>query len=257
MRVGESRLINTSLASRLENLTLTSKIAPWVIFPRCFYSTQLVCETYTDCNGYFQCCFPWWPLHIRRGRLRFDSLPDIIIRVTQVINGVTTVIYMDPYTSTRWNVTNTHIDLYLDNDEVECGSNDCGDRPAGSPVFFTRIGDDEVYLINQATGLYAVPPLSNVAYGGSLLVYGQFGDDLSDGTPPRYYRLSYAKQGSSNFTPITTPLKDTRVTKTTLFSADHNLGPLTVNGVPALTRCVTLPITTGTTRIGLAPGIAG
>ncbi len=233
-RVGEARMIAPGIASHLENLTLTSIIAPWFLFPRCFYSRELVCETYTDCDGYFQCCFDWWPFHFRRGRLRFDSRPDIIIRVTQIINGVETVLYMDPYTSTRWNVTNAHIDLYLDNDQIQCGSPDCGDRPEGAVVFFTRIGDDEVYQINQANGEYEAPPYTNVAYGGTLYVYGQFGDDLSDGSPARYYRLSYAKQGSSTFTPITAGLSDTRVNKGTLFSDTHTLGPQTVNGVPAL-----------------------
>ena len=37
-RVGEARLIDSRIASRLDKLTLTSKIAPWLIFPRCFYS---------------------------------------------------------------------------------------------------------------------------------------------------------------------------------------------------------------------------
>lgn len=235
LRVGEARGLKSSLASRLDHLTLTSLVAPWVLFPRCFYSKELVCETTTDCNGYFKCCFQWWPFHFRQGRLRFDLRPDIIIRVTQVINGVTTVIYMDPYTSTRWDINNNaHIDLYLDNDEVVCGSNDCQPRPTGSPVFFTRVGLDEVYKINQGNGLFSEAPLSNVAYGGNLLIFAQFGDALSTGAPPRYYRLSYAKQGSLSFTPLTAELTDTRVNKGTLFSESHNLGPLTVNGVPAL-----------------------
>jgi len=63
-----------------DRLTLTSKVAPWLIFPRCFYSRELVCETYTDCDGYFRCCFRWWPIHFRNGQLRFDSRLDIIIR---------------------------------------------------------------------------------------------------------------------------------------------------------------------------------
>jgi hypothetical protein len=233
-RVGEARMMDQTIASRLERLTLTSKIAPWLIFPHCFYSKVEVCETTTDCNGYFNCCFNWWPFHFRRGRLRFDSRPDIIIKVTQVINGVPTVIYMDPYTSTRWNVTNAHIDLFLDNEEVICGNGSCYEPPVGSPVFFTRIGDDEVYKISQITGLYNEAPLSNVAYGSTLLVYGQFGDALTTGAPARYYRLSYAGQGSSEFTPITTSLSDTRVAKGTLFSETHLLGPQTVNGVSAL-----------------------
>lgn len=227
---------STGIAASLENLTLTSRIAPWLIFARCFYSRRLVCTTYTDSSGYFKCCFNWPVFHQRNGRWRFDPRPDIIIRVTQVINGVETVIYMDPYASTRWNVTNAHIDLNLDNEEIQCGDGGDRDPLPGSPVFFTRIGDDEVYLINQNTGLYEVPPLSNVAYGGSLLVYAQFGDDLTDGSPARYYRLSYARRGTSVFTPITTPMSDTRVNKSTFFSESYNLGPFTVNGVTALYR---------------------
>ncbi len=233
-RVGEARLIDSSIASRLEKLTVTSKIAPWIIFPGCFYSKVKVCETTTDCNGYFNCCFKWWPFHFRNGRLRYDSRPDIIIRVTQVINGVPTVIYLDPYTSTRWNVTNAHIDLFLDNEEIVCSHGNCYDPEPGSPVFFTRIGDDEVYKINQASGLYNEGALANVAYGGNLLVYGQFGDDLTSGSPARYYRLSYARNGTTDFTPITASLSDTRVSKSTLNGESHPLGPQTVNGVPAL-----------------------
>lgn len=242
-RVGEARLMDSSVASRLDKLTLTSKIAPWQIFPYCFYSKAEVCETTTDCNGYFKCCFNWWPFHFRRGRLRYDSRPDIIIKVTQVINGVATVIYMDPYTSTRWNVNNAHIDLFLDNEEVLCGNGQCYSPPEGSPVFFTRIGDDEVYQINQTTGLFNSTPHTNVAYGHTLYVYGQFGDDLAQsdpahGDPPPYfyYRLSYAKQGSSDddFKYIDVNLNDTRVDKATLTGQSHKLGPYTVNGVPSL-----------------------
>lgn len=233
-RVGEARLLDNALAARLDRLTLTSRLAPWHIFPHCFYSTAEVCETVTDCNGFFNCCFTWWPFHFRRGRLRFDQRPDIIVKLTQVIDGVPTVIYLDPYTSTRWNVTNAHLDLFLDNEEVVCGSGDCGERPDGSPVFFTRIGNDEVYRIDQTSGLYTEGVLSNVAYGHQLLVYAQFGDTLSDGSPPRYFRLSHAPQGSSDFTPLTPPLADTRVAKATLLSESHTLGPQTVNGIPGL-----------------------
>lgn len=227
-RVGEVKTIAPQIASRLENLTLTSKVAPWLIFPLCFYSRQLVCETYTDCDGNFQCCFRWWPFHFRRGRLRFDSRPDIIIRVTQIINGVETVIYMDPYTSTRWNTTNAYIDLTLDNEDVRCGTG-CHPQPVGSEVFFTRIGNDEVYRIDQTNGLYHDMAVTQVAYGSSLAIYGNFGNDLADGTPARYYRLSYAKQGSSDFKYVDTDLTDTRVNPVTFFSEDYKLGPKTVN----------------------------
>jgi len=233
--VGEARLIDSALSSRLDRLTLTSRIAPWLIFPRCFYSRQLVCETYTDCDGHFRCCFNWWPVHFRNGRLRFDARPDVIVRVTQVINGVSTVVYMDPYTSTRWNADNAHIDLYLDNEEVRCGQG-CNPRPEGSPVFFTRIGNDEVYQIQQTSGLYADSAVSQMAYGGNLRVHAVLGDALATGTPRRYYRLSYARQGSadSEFKFIDADLRDTRVDKLTLTSSDHFLGPQSVNGTTTL-----------------------
>src|SRR3954468_3387446 len=70
---------SAEVAARLRDLTLTSRIAPWDILPLCFYSRQLVCTTYTDCNGDWECCFNWWPLHVRHGRFRFDPRPDIII----------------------------------------------------------------------------------------------------------------------------------------------------------------------------------
>lgn len=233
--VGEARLLDSALSSRLDRLTLTSKIAPWLIFPRCFYSRQLVCETFTDCNGYFQCCFNWWPIHLRNGRLRFDARPDVVVRVTQIINGVSTVIYLDPYTSTRWNTSSAHIDLYLDNEEVRCGQG-CNPRPDGSPVFFTRIGNDEVYQIHQGSGLYADASVSQMAYGGHLNLYAVFGDALATGAPKRYYRLSYAPQGSADsaFKFIDADLRDTRVDKLTLTSADHFLGPQPVNGTTTL-----------------------
>lgn len=232
--LGEVQTLAPEVGRRLSELTLNSKIAPWLIFPHCFYSKQLICTTYTDYNGGFQCCFKWYPFHFRNGRLRFDARPDIIVRVTQVVNGVTKVIYLDPYTSTRWNMTNGFLTLTVDDAEVLCGGGDDNDRPAGTMTFLTRVGNDEVYQINQATGLYNDAANTNVAYGSTLDIHGVFGADLSDGSPARYYRLSYAKAGSSNFTPLTGKLDDTRVNRVTAFSDTENLGPLTVNGQPAL-----------------------
>lgn len=213
--------------------TITSRLAPWRIFPISFYSKQLVATTNTNCSGFFNTCFTWNPFHFRHGRLRYDARPDIILRVTQIINGVATVIYLDPYTQTRWNTTSTHIDLYLDDERIISGSGNCQSE-SGSPVFFTRIGNDEVYQIDQNTGLYEDATDTNVAYGTTLAVHGVIGDALSSGTPKRYYRLSVAKSGDSNFVPLTTPLSDTRVSKTTFVSESYALGPQTIQGTNAL-----------------------
>lgn len=235
-RVGEARLIDDGIASRLDKLTVTSKVAPWRIFPHCFYSKAEVCETTTDCNGYFNCCFKWWPFHFRFGRLRFDSRPDIIIKVTQIIDGVSTVIYLDPYTSTRWNVNNTHIDLFLDDENVVCGSG-CRPQPDAAAVFFTRVGNDYVYDIDQATGTYHQGGWTNVAYGYGLNIQAAMGKGLTEAAVPYYYRLSIGPgKGTSAgpFKPLTSVLTDTRVNKFTLTSESHTLGPQVVNGQPAL-----------------------
>ena len=210
-----------------EPVTLTSKLAPWILYPNCFYHKQKLCTTTTDENGYFKCCFKWYPLQFRNGRFGFDFRPDIILRVTQTIDGVSRVIYMDAYANTRWNTSGAHIDLYLDDPEIECGDTDDQDRPAGSVAFFTRIGNDEVFRINQTNGTYSQTSASvnNMAYGHALRIFAQFGDTLSrlqniaGAQKPYFYKLSV------NGTPINTALKDTRVNKLTLDSESHVLGP--------------------------------
>jgi len=242
-RVGEANMMDNAIATRLDSLTITSRVAPWYIFPGVYYSKSVVSETTTDCNGKFYCEFDWWSFHLRRGRLRFDSRPDILIKVTQTLNGITTVVYMDPYTSTCWNGNNVHLDLFLDNEEITCGNNHTYVPATGSPVFFTHIGNDDVYKIDQTTGLYNDSSSNDAAYSACLNIYGQLGDDLTrsdpsvDGTLPFfYYRLSYATQGSSEkvFKYINTTLTDTRIDKTTLTGQSHKLGPYDVNGVYSL-----------------------
>ncbi len=223
----------------ISDVTFTSTLAPWYLFPRCFYSRDLICTTNTDENGYFNCCFDWWPLKFRNGWFSVDWKPDIIIRVTQIIDGVEHVLYIDPISNTRWNVTHAHIDILVDDADIECGNGDTQERPAGTQAFFTRIGNDEVYWIDQVSGLYEKPPWKNTAYGKSLRVHAKFGDTLSrlgaiaGATPPYFYRLSYSHNGTT-FTPVKTELKDTRVDKGTLMSSSHTLGPHTVGSQSAL-----------------------
>ena len=234
-RAGETRALEEKVASRFDRLTLTSRVAPWVTWRGCFYSKAEVCQTFTDCNGYFRCCFSWWPWHFRRGRLRFDLRPDIILKVTQIIDGVEKVIYLDPYSSTRWNVTNAHIDLFLDDEDIVCGTG-CG-PDAGlddSQATVLRVGRDEVWNINQANGKYELPGTTNGAFGRSLLVRGDFSTNLKDGTSKRYYRLSYAEAtgaglppADSAFVPIMRPLEVLRAPFLGAFDT-YVLGPQTV-----------------------------
>jgi hypothetical protein len=233
-RVGEMATAPPALAEKLEGLTVTSKVPFWRLFPRYFYSKQLVDTVYTDHQGGFCAAFHWWPFERRLGRLRFDYRPDIVVKVTQMIDGVEKVLYMDPYSSTRWNVTHTHIDLVLDDPEFEAGSGESQARPEVSQTFFTRIGNDEVYDIDQATGLYHGAPFTHMAYGHVLNLHGQLGDALCTGTPKRYYRMSYREGAAGSFIPITRALSDTRVDKATFVGESHSLGPMVVNGTAGL-----------------------
>jgi hypothetical protein len=196
------------VAEKLSDLTLTSRIPPWLIFPRCFYSRREICETYTDCDGFFRCCFRWFPSHYRNGHYRYDPYPDIILKVTQVISGVETVIYMDPYTNTRWNSTNAHIDLFLDDEEVVCSAGCGGSLEGTSQAAMLQLGSDAIWTIDQADGKYhtGTPNFSNGAYQGTLTIKGDFSADLKQG-PKRYYRLSWALDAAvPSFSPIQTPL---------------------------------------------------
>ena len=225
----------TEVSAKLRDLTLTSLIAPWEILPLCFYSRQLVCTTYTDCNGDWECCFNWWPLHVRHGRFRFDARPDIIIRVTQVINGVSTVIYMDPLSSTRWNVSGATINLSLNDPRVVCGQG-CHPGPllGHSQASLLQVGMDPTWTINQANGLFETATTTNAAFGGSLYLRGDFSLDLKT-AGLLYYRLQWKPQGApdTSFQPILTGLSALRAAPFGSFS-DYPLGPHTVAGVSGL-----------------------
>jgi hypothetical protein len=224
-----------AVSEKLRDLTITSRIAPWEILPLCFYSRQLVCTTFTDCNGDWECCFNWWPFHVRHGRFRFDPRPDIIIRVTQTINGVSTVIYMDPYSSTRWNVSGATIDLSLNDPRVVCGPGCSGGGDLGnSQASLLQVGSDPTWTINQANGLYETGVTTNAAFGGSLYLRGDFSLDLKTaGT--LYYRLQWKPNGApdSSFQPIITALSALRAVPFGSFS-DYTLGPHTIAGVSGL-----------------------
>lgn len=198
----------TQIPEGLRDLTITSIHAPWLIFPGCFYRRELVCETTTDCDGYYTCCFRWYPFRYRHGRFSFDYRPDLIMRITQVIDGVETVVYADPYSSTRWNVPDyATINLSLDDPRVIPGDG-CTPEPPDTPdVYFLTVGADSVSDISKTTGLYSSLSYANVPYGSALEIFAEFGAPLRSSPTPFYYRLSYSLDGV-NFTPITTPLSD-------------------------------------------------
>jgi hypothetical protein len=201
---GMLRQLGASQIAALRNVSLTARIAPWIIFPHCFYSKRKVCESFTDCSGYFRCCFTFRPWHVRNGHFRWDSVPDVIIKVTQTINGVDHVIYMDPYTNTRWNAGNAHIDVAIDDADVVCGG--CGDPLEGTnAAAILQVATDPLWNIDASTGKHHTPSEDNVAYTGTFTFKGAFTDDLRNGAQ-KYYLVSYRKYGTASWIPIQTPL---------------------------------------------------
>ncbi len=246
----------------VRDLTITSLHAPWLVFPGCFYRRELVCETTTDCDGYYTCCFRWYPFHYRHGRFSFDYRPDLIMRITQIIDGVETVVYADPYSSTRWNVSDyATIDLALDDPRVIPGDG-CAPEPPDTPdVYFLTIGADSVSDISKTTGLYNSLSYANVPYGSALEIFAEFGAPLRSSPTPFYYRLSYSLDGV-NFTPITTPLSDVQHIPTSGGSSigvSTYLGPQVVGTTQALYQMRSMlpwnrPTHIGTWGTPAAPG---
>ena len=103
----------------------------------------------------------------------------------------------------------------------------------GPVIFFTDIGDDYVYDIDQTNGTYGDATWANVAYGGSLDVRASIGTGLSTGLNPYYYQVSLSKNGGL-YQVFNGPLSDTRVDKNTLMSSTYALGPQTIGAVPSL-----------------------
>lgn len=96
-----------------ERVTLTSRLAPWLLLPQCFYSRHLLGETRTDSAGHFSCECAWWPVHVRKGRLRYAVRPDILVRATWLDEGRRTVTYLDACVSTCWQADDAFLDLHL------------------------------------------------------------------------------------------------------------------------------------------------
>jgi hypothetical protein len=235
--LSEEAISLVQIPDSIRDLTITSIHAPWLVFPGCFYRRELVCETTTDCDGYYTCCFRWYPFRYRHGRFSFDYRPDLIMRITQVIDGVETVVYADPYNSTRWNVSDyATINLSLDDPRVIPGDG-CTPEPPDTPdVYYLTVGADWVSDISKTTGLYNSLSYTNVPYGAGLEIFAEFGAPLRNSPTPFYYRLSYSLDGL-NFTAITTPLSDVQHIPTSGGSSigvSTYLGPQVIGTTQAL-----------------------
>ena len=218
------------IEQRLQQLTISSDIAPWILHPGRFFRTTQIAETVTDHHGNFRYQFDWRNMHGRQGRRSSQFLPDLIIKARYRADGRLADVYLDPYSSIQWDEKHNRatLNLNLSGENSLWVPHSAQSQPHGTRVYISRIGDDPIQAINQTTGLYSKGELNNIAYGGNLRIHAKFGRHLTTRTPARYYRLSYAKRGSNNFSFLTQPLSDIRVRNDNPRAEQHVLGPHTV-----------------------------
>lgn len=143
--------------------------------------------------------YPWWWW---RGT---DCFPDLLFRATQTAAGGT-VIYDEPFSATRWDVTPVpspyNVGNLLASDEAVSVDICQDDTPEGDCFKFTDVGTIQVPQIGSvATGGalagYAFPGSRDEAFGGEVDLYGRFG--LVTITNPAsfidYYKIQVAPWG--------------------------------------------------------------
>lgn len=143
--------------------------------------------------------YPWWWW---RGT---DCFPDILFRATQAAAGGV-VIYDEPYSATRWEVTPSSSPIDVGNlrasDEALSVDICQDDIPEGDCFKFTDVGTVQVPQIGSvATGGalagYAFPGSLDEPFGGTVDLYGRFG--LVTITNPAsfvdYYKIQVAPWG--------------------------------------------------------------
>ena len=233
---GNPSLLPDAIAQQLKQLTILSEIEPWTLFPGSFFRASPVAETISDSHGNFKCRFDWHRVHERQGRRSDQFLPDLIIKASPMAEDGKTSLYLDPYTSIQWHELHNHARLNLDlNAEHTLHiPHRRHERPHGTSVYISRVGNDHIHTINQTTGLYSKGYLNNIAYGGNLRIHAKFGRNITTKTPARYYRLCYVKKGCRKLTILDAPLTDLRIHNDTQRAESHYLGPHLIGRTPNL-----------------------
>ena len=189
------------------------------------WSKHLLGEAYTDPCGEFCLTFTWYP-----GCFHPDISPDLLFKVSQTFNSgsgpVTTTIYAEGYSDTRWDVPDYHwVKLDVNKDVFVACNPDCHpllDRRA----LFLGVGNQELYNHieqgddpSRACGFVYNGSFIKSPFGSSLDIKGAFGSKVEE-MGERWYRISYAQVDdcsvkpadvdSTAWTSIKDPLNDTK-----------------------------------------------
>lgn len=184
--------------------------------------------------------------------------PNVILKVTQTVGGVTTYIYSEnPATDTRYAIGDV-VTVTLKASGAVTSNPPPTPQPSGDEFLFTRVGNIVTGSISQTNG-YAYPnetapypyPTadSDQPFGATLWIGGWFGVGLT--TPPlgaQYYKVQWAEgihnvNAAVTWTDVTNPLSNSYFDFTTENWVSQSMGPATVGGVTDLYQ---LPNSPGT-----------
>lgn len=150
--------------------------------------------------------YPWW-------WWGNDCYPDLLFRATQLVGGVTTVVYDEPFSATRVDVRplpSPHDVGNLIANEHAIAVSSCGvDTPPGDCFKFTDVGAIQVPTIGSVT---AGGPLAGFAFAGSedrpfgdsLEIFGAFGA-VTKTVPASYVDYLKLQVAAWNGNPATLP----------------------------------------------------
>ncbi|MCP4146284.1 MAG: hypothetical protein GY757_00910 [bacterium] len=170
------------------------------------FKSDVLTETYTDIHGEFSVDFSWVMLSTNQA-----NRPDIIFKVTQMIDGAAKVIYNEtPAADTRWNIADI-LKVTLEAEDCLASIPSPTGRAYDNMFVFTRIGNIGVNEIDITSG-YAYPDINpaapnsqsaNSPFGGSLHIGGWFGWY----TDAVRYKIQYSTNGTT-FHDINDPLSN-------------------------------------------------
>lgn len=231
---------------RAQLVNYRAELIHWFcIFWPFWVRTRKVCQTKTDCQGKFTCCFyhSWWN----------PDVPDLWFRVRQVIGGVDTVIYERYPVSchTWWDyVCGSEVTLYVTNPTVRTCCNEPPVVASGNWVILEAIGATSPRSIRgSSSGAGTTVALdghdkgwtrANGPFGGLIRPRLRFKDTLRP-AGIMYYRVSWAPMGTDPGNDTLWSYLDQPVARHYIHEVmghptydSYPLGPHTIGGTPHL-----------------------
>jgi hypothetical protein len=206
--------------------------------PGGIYKTRHLATAVTSSAGKFKATFLWSVVSGPPAPPSWESGgPDVIVRVTQKVDGTTNVVLNEAPSAARWNLA-SGATLALTGSAM-CQSSGA---PGDANFVFTRIGRIPTAEIDcrgdvassgyahHATTTAVNGDYTNQPFGGTMDVFGFFGTAAG----VNRYKLEYSVDGGATYTEYSDPLWDYYYDPPTHTWISESMGPATVKGVQNL-----------------------